>query len=309
MKNLFSFVGAGAVILGVIFGVAIWSGKVSLRIADKDESGANAKDPKTAEASSSAAEEPAGTLEVQASVKAFSLPSSNHVFAKVERGWLFVDGVLIAPLRPGLHTNLRLPPGEHQVKLWLVDSFGGFEFHTLQRSVILEQGQVSRCEATLMESTDRLPSGWDYCSVQSPQTAGLGYVGSASDINSAGEENLVLWDKFQEREDWKAFEKAGEWLNLADSDLRTLWVDLPKNLGGRREIDRDQLDRLRGYMLNEFDASMPQLSIGVVTANTNVDGWQSHLDRVNSARRQCRGVVDRYLTKLAHRLQAIPLNE
>lgn len=146
------------------------------------------------------------------------------VYIDPSRVWIHVDG----HLQGGAHRcgaqsirgELVLPPGAHQIRLVMEDSFRPGSIHTLQREFRIDAGDQTKCQVIgRKDHFDSLPSGWRWRYSACPDyVTGNAVVSTRSELVARPDALAKEIKKFQRSAAWQAMEAAFERLQVLGSN-------------------------------------------------------------------------------------------
>jgi hypothetical protein len=185
-----------------------------------------------------------GTLEIEV---------ESARYARATDGWLFINGELQARLP--IRKEFLLVPGEYELRVVLAGDWplGNLYFRTLTRQIRIERGK----RTTIIRTEGLFGDFEEDRSREVVSSRNFGVV----DLSGNWRNNVAAfrslrdrgWQSFVDSPGWKAIASAAERLRTFPPTRPRAWVDLPKDLGGARELDADQLRALRHYFLAIYD--------------------------------------------------------
>jgi len=196
-----------------------------------------------------APEGPTGTLAVQ--TLAVQTKGTTHWF-RVFEGWLYVDHELKGKLP--MNRQFSLAPGAHEIRyIFFTEKNEDYElrFESFVKRIAVKQASTESC--TIYFPTDERINGWEFggesTAVSCTARASFTQVPSIKQVSDYAKELDDDWQKFERSAVWRVIESASTIVRTAPPSRNALFIDLPDDLGGAREMGADQFQRLRDWVL------------------------------------------------------------
>jgi hypothetical protein len=215
-----------------------------------------------------------GTLDIQAD----SVPQ-NPDDGSERKGWLFIDGNLqgLMPIRK----NLKLIPNKYEVRTFIAqDSSDSIKFWTVSWNTDVNRGNTvtmvtSRTiDPWMARATERSDVKYYYKKIERVSNPTLTIDSSAEqtlqEINSRLNKK---WEAFVQTAEWKAIAEALQRLEHAPPTRRRVWIDMPYDLGGPREIDVEQLRVIESWFVHSATSDQEGWTEFETSTSQDVDGY------------------------------------
>jgi hypothetical protein len=253
------------------------------------------------------------------------------------QGWLFIKGRLRSTfefdrlLQP-VHKTFLLTPGEQEVR-WLLLLPDHDYLFAVSAKVIITRNETHHLSNGLTgdfanrmglapgEPPRKLDSGalvlWQCrAPVMKQRTAFWAVASTDADMDAlfrrTSAEVTREWHKLQNSKRWRPLVTAAERFRTAPPTKRRVWLHLPDELGGSREVDAGQLRWLRNWLLIEFESATHQVPKDLVYPAGDAErarrarAYQPQLDALNRQINGWRQALERALDDMIAALEKAP---
>jgi hypothetical protein len=271
-----------------------------------------------------------------------------HSQALRAQGWLFINGELTAELQEGLppRKSVVLAPGEYDVReIFLLAPPHNDYLFSISHKFLVERGATvqhyfapggayATSEKRILFADDA-PRKFDFPARSSDRN--WGYLGRsewhcrapaaklrvpamilAAGFDPEGDLRRISADVTRQYQDllrsrrYEPVSAAAARLRASPATKPCVWMDLPDEIGGPREVDADQLRLLREWLLIEFESATHQVpkqfgwQAGDVEAEQQGRRYKPLLDALNQQVDDWRRGLERTIDDMIAALERAP---